>query len=108
MTLRLLQVLVKYIQVAFRLYLQKKYSEATTATMIKHSRQVFTLARRRKLVTDNPFETVKTGSQRNTTPRKKVQKRWQNTPESSAVGLSQKKRNCLKSFYFNYLQQDAV
>ena len=51
--------------VAFRLDLQKRYSEATTATMIKHSRQVFTLARRRKLVDDNPFETVKTGSQRN-------------------------------------------
>ena len=51
--------------VAFRLGLQKKYSEATIAAIIKHSRQVFTIARRRKLIADNPFETVKTGSQRN-------------------------------------------
>ena len=51
--------------VAFRLELQKKYSEATIATFIKHCRQIFTIARRRKLITDNPFETVKTGSQRN-------------------------------------------
>ena len=49
----------------FRLKLQKKYSEATIAKIVRHCRQVFTLARRRKLITDNPFETVKTGSQRN-------------------------------------------
>jgi len=52
--------------VAFRLKLEKdKYSEATIATIIKHSRQVFKIAKRRKLIADNPFETVKTGSQRN-------------------------------------------
>ena len=42
-----------------------KSSRASDAETIKHSRQVFTVARRRKLITDNPFETVKTGSQRN-------------------------------------------
>jgi integrase len=52
--------------VAFRKKLEHdKYSEATIATTVKHSRQIFTIARRRKLITDNPFETVKTGSQRN-------------------------------------------
>jgi integrase len=52
--------------VAFRLHLEKEqYSEATIATVIKHGRQVFRIARRRKLIADNPFETVKTGSQRN-------------------------------------------
>jgi len=51
--------------VAFRLYLQKRYSEATISKIIKHSRQIFTIAWQRKLITDNPFETVKAGSQRN-------------------------------------------
>jgi len=52
--------------VAFRLGLQnKKYSEATISKIIKQCRQVFALARRRKLIADNPFETVKTGSDRN-------------------------------------------
>ena len=51
--------------VAFRLKLQKKYSEATIAKIIKHCRQVFNLARRRKLIADSPFETVKSGSRRN-------------------------------------------
>jgi integrase len=51
--------------VAFRLELQESYREATIAKIIRHCRQVFKLARRRKLIVDNPFETVKTGSQRN-------------------------------------------
>ena len=61
--------------VAFRLKLEKTivrrgnknepYKEATIAKIIKHCRQVFNLARKRKLIADNPFETVKTGSQRN-------------------------------------------
>jgi integrase len=51
--------------VAFRIELQKKYSMATIAAIIKHCRQIFILAQRRKLIADNPFETVKTGSQRN-------------------------------------------
>ena len=60
--------------VAFRLDLQnrkykkdkgQKYSEATITKIIRHCRQVFSLARRRKLIADSPFETVKSGSQRN-------------------------------------------
>jgi len=51
--------------VVFRLGLEKKYSEATVAKIIKHCRQVFNLARRRKWIADSPFETVKLGSQRN-------------------------------------------
>jgi integrase len=52
--------------VAFRLALEKEqYSEATIAKYIKHCRQVFNLAQRRKLITDSPFETVKGGSERN-------------------------------------------
>ena len=52
--------------VTFRVGLQKKkYSEATISKIIKHCRQVFNLARRRKLIADSPFETVKSGSQRN-------------------------------------------
>ncbi|MCL2120582.1 MAG: site-specific integrase [Planctomycetaceae bacterium] len=51
--------------VAFRLELKNEYSEATVAKIIKHCRQVFNLARCRKLITDSPFETVKLGSQRN-------------------------------------------
>ena len=61
--------------VAFRLNLQttkkdgkkdeNKYTEATISKTIKRCRQVFALARRRKLIADNPFETIKAGSQRN-------------------------------------------
>jgi integrase len=51
--------------VKFRIELKKDYSEATVAKIIRHCRQVFTLARRRKMIADNPFETVPTGSQRN-------------------------------------------
>jgi len=61
--------------VAFRLKLElelekkkngkKKYAEATIAKIIGHCRQVFNLAKRRKLIADSPFETVKKGSQRN-------------------------------------------
>ena len=60
--------------VAFRLDLQtrkckkdqgKEYSEATISKIIRHCQQVFNLARRRKLIADNPFETIKSGSQRN-------------------------------------------
>ena len=55
--------------VAFRLGLEKKYSEATISKIIKHCRQVFNLAKRRKLIADSPFETVKTGSQKNSARR---------------------------------------
>ena len=51
--------------VAFRIGLQTKYSEATISKIVKHCRQVFNLARRRKLIADSPFETVKSGSQKN-------------------------------------------
>ena len=60
--------------VAFRLELQKTgvhrgtkkmLSEATISRTIKQCRQVFRVARQRKIIADNPFETVRTGSQRN-------------------------------------------
>jgi integrase len=51
--------------VAFRLELQKTYAEASISKIIKHCRQVFNLALRRKLITDSPFETVKLGCQSN-------------------------------------------
>ena len=60
--------------VAFRLELQKTgtqrgkkkpLSEATISRTIKQCRQIFRVARQRKLIADNPFETVRTGSQRN-------------------------------------------
>jgi len=60
--------------VAFRLELQKSgvrrgkkklLSESTVSRTIKQCRHVFRIAKQRKLVAENPFETVKTGSQRN-------------------------------------------
>jgi len=48
--------------VAFRRELQKKYSQATIARVIRHCWHVFDLVRRRNLIVDNPFDTVKTGS----------------------------------------------
>lgn len=51
--------------VEFRLELQRRYSEATVSKIIKHCRQVFNLARRRKLIADSPFETVRGGNERN-------------------------------------------
>jgi len=48
---------------------ENKYVEATIAKVIGHCRQVFKLARDRKLIVDNPFETVKKGSQRNSARR---------------------------------------
>lgn len=51
--------------VAFHLALKSEYSEATVSKVIKHCKQVFNLAKARKLVADSPFDTIKRGSDKN-------------------------------------------
>ncbi len=45
--------------------LRKRFSQATIARMVKRARQFFTAARRARLITENPFETVAIGQMDN-------------------------------------------
>jgi integrase len=49
----------------YRLFLAEKYAEATIGRRIKHAKQFFTAAARRRLIATNPFTEVKGGTQEN-------------------------------------------
>jgi integrase len=49
----------------FFIWLKGKYAEATASRHLRRARQFFTAARRQRLVTENVFEGIKSGSEKN-------------------------------------------